>query len=263
MKASEKEFPVTPVSVPEFYDMLAPDYDLMTGLERRFVQEKPYFRLLVERYGIKSALDAGCGSGFHSMLLSELGVRVTAVDASREMLKRTRSNARSRGLKIRTFEASFENLAEIEAESFDAVFVMGNSLPHLQHSEELSNALGNFSSVLKAGGLLVTQTLNYDRIMSSRDRIQNTKEVDDKTFVRFYEYDAEGITFNILTRTKSVAGIEEKLQTIRLRPILRDDFVGLLSGNGYTDIRVFGSISMEPFDSLTSKDLVILARKSS
>jgi sarcosine/dimethylglycine N-methyltransferase len=195
------------------------------------------------------------------MLLAELGVEVTAVDASKEMLKRTRANARVRGLKIKTLEASFEDLHKSVTGKFDAVFVLGNSLPHLRRVEDLSRVLENFSAMLEPNGLLFTQTLNYDRIMVTRDRVQNTKEAGDQTFVRFYDYDEEGILFNILTRTKLKSRIEEKLKTIRLRPIFRNEFVELMLRSGLVDVKTFGAISMEPFDPMVSKDLVILARK--
>ena len=55
--------------VTQFYDNLADDYDAMTGFEKRFVHERPFFNLLMQRYGITSALDAGAGTGFHSLLL--------------------------------------------------------------------------------------------------------------------------------------------------------------------------------------------------
>ena len=42
----------------EFYDNIAPQYDAMSGFERRFEKERPVFRALVERYRIKRALDA-------------------------------------------------------------------------------------------------------------------------------------------------------------------------------------------------------------
>jgi len=66
-----------PRSIAKFYDLLAPDYDGMTGFADRFARETPAFQTLVRRYGIRQALDAGCGTGFHSILLSQLGVTVT------------------------------------------------------------------------------------------------------------------------------------------------------------------------------------------
>ena len=80
--------------IPAFYDRLAPDYDEMTGFGKRFVHEKPFFRPLVENLNIATALDAGCGTGFHSLLLAQLGVRVTAVDVSGGMLARLELHGR-------------------------------------------------------------------------------------------------------------------------------------------------------------------------
>ena len=256
-KQTEKQ----PRTVPEFYDLLAPHYDSMTGFENRFLQEKPFFRLLVERYGIKKALDAGCGSGFHSLLLSQLGVKVTAVDLSAEMLRLTQEHARRYDVKLKVLKGSFGDLGTLIKDHFDAVFVMGNSLAHLLSHADLKKSLQSLSSLAVPEGIFFAQNLNYERILATKDRIQSTKDVGDTSFVRFYEYDEDGIIFNILKRQKGSGMAEEKLETIRLRPVLRDELVEVLEHAGFDEIKVFGGISMEPFDAGTSKDLVVLARK--
>ena len=123
-------------SVEEFYDRLAPDYDAMTTFEKRFVQEGPFFRLLVQRYHIASALDAGCGTGFHSIVLSSLGVSVTAVDISARMLLELQRHMTGLGRDVRTVQAQFADLPAHITERFDAVFCMGNTLAHLRTREE-------------------------------------------------------------------------------------------------------------------------------
>jgi 2-polyprenyl-3-methyl-5-hydroxy-6-metoxy-1,4-benzoquinol methylase len=261
MDRTDRDQNARPKSVTEFYDLLAPDYDSMTGFEKRFVQERPFFRVLVERYGIKTALDAGCGSGFHSLLLSELGVRVTAVDASPQMVHLTKSHARALGTKVEAVVASFEELGSVVKKQYGAVFVMGNSLPHLIKPDSLKRALKNFFDLIEPEGILFTQNLNYDRILAEHEQIQNVKDVGEKTFVRTYEYDADGIVFSIATRTKSGEKAEERSQSIRLKPLLQNDLVQLLKSVGFTDVKLFGGISMEPFNPKTSKDLVVLAKK--
>lgn len=261
MMPREKRTQKQPRTVSDFYDLLAPQYDSMTGFENRFVQEKPFFRLLVERYGIKRALDAGCGSGFHSLLLSQLGVEVTAVDLSSEMLRLTQEHARHYEVKLKVLKGSFHELGTLIKDRFDAVFVMGNSLAHLLTHAELTKSLQSLSSLVAPEGILFAQNLNYERILAAKDRIQSTKDAGDRSFVRFYEYDEEGIIFNILTRQKGGGTVEEKLETIRLRPVIRDELVKVLEQAGFGEIRVFGGISMEPFDATSSKDLVVLARK--
>lgn len=252
-----------PKSVAEFYDFLAPDYDSMTGFEKRFGQERPFFRLLIDRYGVKTALDAGCGSGFHSLLLSELGVHVTAVDSSSEMVRLTRGHARERDVNLETSVTPFEELSGVLKKNFGAVFVMGNSLPHLIMPGSVQRALKNFYDILAPDGFLFAQNLNYDRILARRDRIQNVKDVGDKTFVRAYEYDQEGILFSITMRPTSGETAQERSQTIRLKPLLHRDFERVLTETGFVDLKLFGSISMEPFNPENSRDLVVLAKKPS
>jgi glycine/sarcosine N-methyltransferase len=250
-----------PRSIEEFYDLLAPNYDTMTSFEQRFNKERPFFQALVNRFQIRSALDAGCGSGFHSLLLSQLGVDVVGVDVSAEMLRLARDHAREHNAHIRTLQGSFENLGDLIQERFGSVFAMGNSLVHLLSAATLEKALRNFATVLNPQGVLVMQILNYERIIAKREHIQNEKQAGTTIFVRSYDYDDAGILFNIATREQENAISEERIETVRLRPIFRAELVTLLERVGFSDIEVFGGISLVPFETLNSIDLVILAKK--
>ncbi len=137
----------------EFYDDLAEDYDAMTGFMKRFIHEKPFFSLLMERYGITTALDAGAGTGFHSLLLGQLGADMTAMDVSKKMLERVKAHAKDLRIKIDLVESSFQDLPRKLNKKFDAVLCMGNSLPHLLSHEELVRSLKNFSVRLHPGGV--------------------------------------------------------------------------------------------------------------
>jgi SAM-dependent methyltransferase len=250
-----------PRSIEEFYDFLAADYDDMTSFEQRFVTERPHFQTLIDRYHFRSALDAGCGSGFHSLLLSELGVNVVGVDLSSEMLRLAEGHARDRKVSMRTLQGSFEDLGTLLHERFESVFVMGNSLAHLLSAAALEQALQNFAKVLDSHGMLIIQVLNYERILALRESVQNEKQVGSKTFVRSYEYNDDGILFNILTREQKDDRAKERIQTVRLRPLGRAELVPILERVGFTDITLFGSMSLVPFDAVHSRDLVVLSRK--
>ena len=250
-----------PVSVEAFYDALAPDYDLMTGFHNRFVREKPFFKLLVEKYDIASAVDAGCGTGFHSLLMAQLGVAMTAVDVSAEMIRAVDRHARELKLNVRTVQTDFGNLRDALPGGYDAVLSMGNSITHLLSDEEVRAAFDSFAAILKPRGILFLQTLNYDRILEQRGRIQSVKEAGTKTFVRFYDYSEELVSFNILTIDRTQDHPVQSMQSVQLRPLRSDEVVGKLQASGFTEIKLFGGISMEEFDPATSKDLVVLGRK--
>jgi SAM-dependent methyltransferase len=247
--------------IPAFYDRLAPDYDDMTGFGKRFVHEKPFFRLLVENHRILTALDAGCGTGFHSLLLAQLGVRVTALDISGEMLERLERHSREMDLDIRRVRSDFQGINVAAPGPFDAVFCMGNTLPHLLSEPDIRLALTNFSTILRPGGIIFLQILNYDRILARRDRIQSAKESNGVTYVRFYDFDDTTglVVFNILRLEKKEDKLTTGLIAVPLFPVKSAGILGILEDCGYQRIRTFGSIAMDPFNPALSKDLVIIA----
>jgi SAM-dependent methyltransferase len=250
-------------AVEGFYDRLAPDYDAMTTFEKRFIQEEPFFRLLVQRYRIGSALDAGCGTGFHSILLARLGVRVTAVDLSSRMLGELAHHITGLDLDIQTMHAHFVDLPTRINGPFDALFCMGNTLAHLLTKQDLRAALKAFASLLGPGGVLFVQVLNFDRILRTHPDVQSVKETDRGTFTRSYEYPGDTIRFTI---RKAPAGHgnnnDELVQSVNLRPVLSTEFVALLGETGFDDVQTFGSVAMEGYDPATSRDLVVLARRA-
>lgn len=247
--------------ISRFYDTLAPEYDGMTDFDNRFARENPFFRILVERYGISTALDAGCGTGFHSLVLDRLGVDVTASDISFEMLRRSASHARSMGARIHTVQSSFQDLPSHLNEKFDAVFCLGNSLVHLIEPSDLEITLKNFSSLLRPGGILFLQVLNYERILNERKTIQHMREVDGTIITREYEYHDGTIGFTIRGVPPAGGGKTERMNTIEIRPVLRTAILPMLTAAGFGGIKTFGSISMVDFVPADSRDLVILATR--
>ncbi len=246
-------------AVSRFYDGLAGDYDRMTGFEKRVVVERPFFKSLVDSHGIRRAVDAGAGTGFHSLLLSELGVKVSAVDVSPAMLEALRRNAALRRVEVETVRSTFADIAGRLHGTYDAVFCLGNSLAHILTEEELLATLSGFRSLLGKGGILFAQLLNYAKLLASRDRIQSVAEDAGKVFVRFYDFEEVLVRFNILTLTRAPSGFETHLESVPLRPWVAEDMRPLLEKAGFSFSRLFGGISMAPFERKSSKDLVILS----
>lgn len=248
-------------SIASFYDTLAIDYDEMTEFEKRFAREKLFFQNLIRRYGIASAMDAGCGTGFHSLLLAQLGVRVVAVDISENMLHRLALHARAMSLKIKMVHSSFEDIRKNLRQKVDAVFSMGNSLPHLLSKKALRRTVKGFAASIMRSGILLVQILNYDRILASRERIQSIKEVNGKTFIRFYDYEGQRLRFNILSIRKQGSGLRHELNSVTLRPILSKELAELVNECGFGNVKLYGNISLSPYEPQKSHDLIILARR--
>lgn len=111
------------------------------------------------------ALDLGTGAGFFSLLLSELGWNVTAVDYSEEMLKNAKNNAENNGFrKISFLRMDAQNLAFADA-SFD-VIVSRNVTWSLPAPEK---AYAEMVRVLKPGGAILNFDANYARAFKESD----------------------------------------------------------------------------------------------
>jgi SAM-dependent methyltransferase len=69
----------------------------------------------------KAVLCLAAGGGWHGPLFASVGARVTVVDLSPEMLVRDNQLAAERGLKLRTLEASMDDLSALADAEFDLV----------------------------------------------------------------------------------------------------------------------------------------------
>lgn len=248
-------------SIESFYDDLAPDYDRMTGLAGRFAREEMFFRFLVKKHQITTAIDAGCGTGFHSLLLSRLNVKVTAVDLSREMLTRVKKHSRSYGLPITTVQSSFADLSEHIQTPVDGIFCMGNALAHNRTKKENLLCLANFHSLLRPRGVLVVQLLNYDRIVQTKEKVLHSRESDGHRYIRSYRYHGKSIKFMIDIETPKGKRSGRRTLSIPLHPLRSNELLSLLLQAGFSGRMQFGSIAKDPFSPASSRDLIVIAQK--
>ena len=108
-------------------------------------------------------LDVGTGPGFFAIILAELGYQVTAVDYTASMLEEARRNAGALAGCIRFRQMNAEELT-FPADSFDVV-VTRNVTWHLRDPER---AYGQWSRVLKPGGVLLNFDANWYRYLWDR-----------------------------------------------------------------------------------------------
>lgn len=247
--------------IKSFYDELADDYDSMTRFDARLLKEEPILREVVERYNLRKVLDAGCGTGFHSILLAKLGCIVTAIDVSEKMLIQLQKNSWKHGVSVKTVLSSFKELETNLNPGFDAVFCMGNSLPHLLTIEDVRKALDNFYSILNKSGKLFLQILNYDKILSEKKRVQNVREVQGKTYIRYYTFGESLVEFNIMTIIKTGDNLDTDLQSILLFPIKKELLGRALADSKFINVNYYGSISMDIYNPMESNDIFVVAEK--
>jgi SAM-dependent methyltransferase len=105
-------------------------------------------------------LDCAAGTGTFAVGLALRGFDVVATDASETMIARTRALAAERGVELPARVCTWEELSG--PPSFDAVFCVGNSLPHAEGQAGRRRALAAMASVLRPGGLFVVTSRNWE-----------------------------------------------------------------------------------------------------
>ncbi len=250
-------------SVP-LYDALAPDYDRFVNWPARLAHELPFLERLFRACGVQTVLDSACGSGQHAIALAQRGYRATGADLSAPMVEQARRNASAAGLEIPFAVTGFGRLSGLD-HVFDAVLCLGNSLPHLLTPSAVAEALADFASVLRPGGLLVIQNRNFDHVWEARERFigpQSYRGADGEwLFVRFYDFHEDTVTFNMVRLRRTEAGWAQDVDATELRPIFRDGLAAALAAEGFGEVTLYGGYDGSAFDPAQSGDLIAVARK--
>jgi 2-polyprenyl-6-hydroxyphenyl methylase/3-demethylubiquinone-9 3-methyltransferase len=101
-------------------------------------------------------LDVGCGGGLASEAMCKRGSKVTAIDASPDMLKTAKLHALEAGLTIDYQESHAEMLAQTHASTFDVV----TCFEMIEHVPEPMNTLAALAALVRPGGWLIISTIN-------------------------------------------------------------------------------------------------------
>jgi glycine/sarcosine N-methyltransferase len=252
----------------DFYDALAPMFDVMTDWESRLAAEGPFLKSVLEDAGARRVLDAACGSGGHALWLARQGYEVAGADVSPVMIALAQEKAAADGVGV-PFVVS--DLANLQASAvYDAVLCLGNSLPHLLTQDDLVAALRGMAGVLRPGGALVLQNLNYDlrwqkqpRWFMAQGGVLDGQEV---LVWRFADYDVPAgcIAFHIALFRKDAPNWQVEVHTTPHRPLFRADLLAALTEAGFIEPCTYGRMARpdEAFDVSRSGDLVVVAWKS-
>ena len=249
-----------------FYDRFAGTFDAMVDWPARIKKEEPLLREVFQRAKAGRILDAGCGTGWHAIEFARWGYEAVGVDLSPQMVEMARGNARNAGVEVDFEVGSFGELSEIFGPTFDVVLCIGNSLPHLTTEGALQEAIRNFYAVLRPGGFVLVQNLNYDRQVAQQRRFfpAKGKEVNDvETLIwRFTDYGRDGlITFHMAIFQKIEGQWRVQVHSTPQRPFLEKDALTVLPAVGFEVIELYGGYDKTAFDMEGSGDLIVVGRK--
>lgn len=225
----------------EFYDRLFPAGAAQVEFVTSLLPEEAY------------VLDAAAGTGNLAVELCKRGHTVTALDLDASMVERM--EAKRSALEPHSLNPLCMDMRHIDSlpqQSFDAVVCVGNSIVHLADAAEIGQTLAKMRSLLKSGGILILQTVNYDRILDqgiTELPLLKHSGIDGSAvaFQRSYEQLSSGqLAFHGQLIVERDGQAEEHGNTVELIPMRRGLLERLLAEAGFDSVTVYGSFKGEP-----------------
>lgn len=137
------------------------------------IEERANFLALLQSKDKRSLLEMGAGPGHDSKFFQDMGLAVTCIDLSPEMIKL----CQQKGLSAQVMDMTDLNFPP---ESFDAVYAL-NSLLHVPKAE-FRIVMENVNKVLKPSGLF------YLGVYGSADESEGVWEQDSYNPKRFFSF---------------------------------------------------------------------------
>jgi SAM-dependent methyltransferase len=131
---------------------------------------------------------------------------------------------------------------------FDLVFCIGNSLVHLETDRQVGGLLADCRTLLRPGGRLVLQIINYDRVLAEGITDLPRLRDGELEFRRYYDREPGGGV--VFFRTELHVTGDEGERVIRnripLRIVTREQLEHLVLGAGFVDLELFGGFDSSP-----------------
>lgn len=172
------------------YDILVDAYDELfplNGAMVHFIEQQ-----MGGRMGGIHLLDAGCGTGALAIALARHNAGVKAFDLNALMVRKAEAN-RPQALNLEFKTGSLSEIQQLySGQLFDGILCVGNTLVHLPDRDAILLFLDQTVQLLKPGGKLIVQIVNYDNIMSHKPASLPLITTQNHTFRRLYEYTGAG-----------------------------------------------------------------------
>lgn len=251
------------MSVSAAFDPLAELYDLFQDWPRRLAREIGFLEPLFRRHGVRSVLDAACGTGTHLKALADRGFSVAGADLSPEMIAKSRDRL---GPEVDLHAVPFTDLPLV-ATPADAVIVVGNSLPNAGGEEDTRESVAALAGLVNPGGLLVLHSLNYPKLVAAGGGLMPPRRVVDgdreHTFLRLFELHEGGerVILDVIALTRQGTDLSQRLARSTLWPIPPAWLAREVAATGLSVVSTTAGFSDDPFDPEVSFDVVLVARR--
>lgn len=243
-------------------DILGENYDLFIDWDRRLSAEIPFITKLLRAQNAKKVLDVGCATGMHCIELAKQGYQAFGMDESERLIAKAKKNA----LEARKY-VPFETLAMMDiakhpARPFDALLMLGNVVSMLHDQQDILQFFADAKSILKTGGALVIQTLNYRRISKTGQRFELIQSQNPTVmFIKIFDLEPTNPKMSILMLEHENDAWKMTNATQSIHMFAKEDLVRFASRTKYGSISLFGKLDGSAFKGEDSDQLVAVFRK--
>ncbi len=198
-------------------------------------------------------LDAACGSGRHTLLLTEKGFNVTSFDLSRQLLGIAKKEFSDGGLEHKLILADLRNI--FFKVQFDIILNLFTSFGYFNEDTENFIFFDNSRSFLKKDGLIIFDYFNSYFIKENFEPVSE-KSINGKKIIerRFIEGDTIIKLVDIITN-KTTKNFTERVKLYSDKYLLEK-----FSALGFETKYMFGDYSGNSFNAAQSKRLILFLR---
>ncbi|MEX2629183.1 MAG: methyltransferase domain-containing protein [Tistlia sp.] len=239
----------------EYVKSFVEKWDELIDWQARAESEGDFFIDILRSRDTHKVLDVACGTGFHSVRLTEAGFDVTAIDGNAAMLAKAFENAKKRSLILKLTQADWRWLNRDIQGKADAVVCLGNSFTHLFDEMDRRRALAEFYAALKHDGILVIDQRNYDAILDNGFSTKHKYYYCGKRVTAEPEYFDDG-----LIRFK-YSFPDDSSYTLNMFPLRKNYMRRLLREAGFERVHTFGDFEAD-FEDHEPDFLVHVAEKT-
>ncbi len=199
-------------------------------------------------------LDAACGSGRHSILLTEKGFNVTAFDLSKTLLNIGKKKAKELNLDINFINADIRKF--FINTQFDLVVNLFTSFGYFETDEENYRFIKNAFSMLNKNGKYVLDFLNKNfvkkNLIPHSEKIVNNKIIAE---------DRKISDDRVLKKIQIITGQKKVEFTESVKLYSDEEIIYNFEKIGFKVVKLFGDYNGEIFKKKSSKRFIAIFEK--